>query len=311
MELTRPFAENGDRQDFPVDTQGNGSMSLQQGFGAFYGLPPEDGGLFIQRPQFNQLMYLVSKGVIDNKTAIKTLKSKYDYLSTSSAKLLTENLEWTVGTGGKFTDLQTAISEAAKFIENKDYILTLKLISNIETNNPIYIRKLNIPFVNIDFNGFKVKITSETIGFYIWNSKIGKILKPYVESYSTCFYFLNSTCEQIGFKDTSYTCKLSCSAPNISVGSPIAGIQAGTGSAVIFIGKFQFLTPDTNKHCFTSSGGGFLSYRDITEVIQSSGVAFNVVNGAFISNARVTVTGGASKNSQTPNVVSESGIIFG
>lgn len=311
MELTRPFAENGDRQDFPVNTQGDGSMSLQQGFGAFYGLPPEEGGLFIQRPQFNQLMYLVSKGVIDNKTDIKTLKSKYDYLSTSSAKLLTGNLEWTVGTGGKFDNLQTAISEAAKFIENKDYTLTLKLISNIETNKPIYIRKLNIPFVNIDFNGFKVKITSETIGFYISNSKIGKILKPYVESYSTCLHFLNSTCEQIGFTDTSYTCKLSCSAPNINVGSPISGIQAGTGSAVIFIGKFQFLTPDTNKHCFTSAGGGFLSYRDITEVIQSSGVAFNVLNGGFISNARVTVTGGASKNSQTPHVVSESGIIFG
>lgn len=310
MDLTRPFAENGDRQDFPVDTQGDGTMSLQQGFGAFYGLPPEEGGLFIQRPQFNQLMYLVSKGVIDNKTAIETLKSEYDSLSTSSAKFLTQNLEWTVGAGGKFTDLQTAINEAAKYINNKDYILKLKLISNIETNRAIYIRKLNIPFVDIDFNGFKVKINSQTIGFYIWSSKIGKIIKPYVESYSTCFYFLNSTCEQIGFANTSYTCKLSCSAPNANAYSPIAGIQAGTGSGVIFIGKFQFLTPDINKHCFTSSGGGFLSYRVPSEVIQSSGVAFNVSNGGFISNSGVTVTGGASKNSQTPNVVSGTGIIF-
>lgn len=226
-------------------------------------------------------------------------------------QLLTKSLEWTVGSEGKFTNLQTAINEAAKFINNKDYIITLKLVSNIESNRQILIRKLHIPFVNIDFNGFKVKITSETIGFYIWSSKIGKILKPYVESYSTCFYFLNSTCEQIGYTDTSYTCKLSCSIPNINVTTPISGIQAGTGSSVIFMGKFQFLTPSTNKHCFTGSGGGILSYRHPTEVIQSSGTAFNIINGAFISNFGVSVTGGASKNSQTPNVVSESGIIFG
>ncbi|CBJ94335.1 hypothetical phage protein [Campylobacter phage CPt10] len=247
-----------------------------------------------------------------NKSEINTkLQDVLAQADNRYPTLLTQNLEWTVGVGGKFTNLQTAINEAAKFINNKDYILTLKLISNIEANNPIYIRKLNIPFVNIDFNGFKVKITSETIGFYIWSSKIGKILKPYVESYSTCFYFLNSTCEQIGFADTSYTCKLSCSKSNVSAGAPISGIQAGTGAAVIFMGKFQFLTPDINKHCFTSSGVGVLSYRNPTEVIQPSGVAFNVVNGGLISNSGVTVTGGASKNSQTPNVVSESGIIFG
>ncbi|EPP4233332.1 hypothetical protein ACUPZ6_001818 [Campylobacter coli] len=251
-------------------------------------------------------------GSVYNKSEIDTkLQDVLVQADNRYSTLLTENLEWAVGVGGQFADLQTAINEAAKFINNKDYILTLKLISNIETNNPILIRKLNIPFVNINFNGFKVKITSETIGFYIWSSKIGKILKPYVESYSTCFYFLHSTCEQIGFSDTSYTCKLSCSVPNISISTPISGIQSGTGSAVIFKGKFQFLTPDTNKHCFTSSSGGFLGYRHPTEVIQSSGVAFNVINGASISNVGVTVTGGASKNSQTPNVVSESGIIFG
>ncbi|ENU2677227.1 hypothetical protein ACE4NS_000798 [Campylobacter coli] len=230
---------------------------------------------------------------------------------SEKAKLLTQNLEWTVGTGGKFKGLQEAINEAAKYINNKDYTLKLKLISNIETNNSIYIRKLNIPFVDIDFNGFKVKINSKAMGFLILSSKIGKILKPYVESYRNCFNFLNSTCQQIGLSDTSYTCKLSCSAPNISVSNPIAGIHVGTGSAVIFMGKFQFLTPDTNKHCFTSSGGGVLSYRHPSEVIQSSGVAFNILNGGFISNMGVKVTGGASKNSQTPNVVSESGIIFG
>lgn len=168
MELTRPFAENGDRQDFPVDTQGDGSMSLQQGFGAFYGLPPEEGGLFIQRPQFNQLMYLVSKGVIDNKTAIKTLKSEYNSLSTSSAKLLTENLTWTVGTGGKFSDINSAIIEANKYIPINDVnSITIKIADGFvisEQIKPIVNPRLNVFLtsenrnVNVDCRTFTVNL---------------------------------------------------------------------------------------------------------------------------------------------------------
>ena len=66
MELTRPFAENGDRQDFAIETQGNGEMSLQQGFGPLYSQAPESGGLFIDRAKFNQLMYLTTKGVLNS-----------------------------------------------------------------------------------------------------------------------------------------------------------------------------------------------------------------------------------------------------
>lgn len=66
MELTRPFAEDGERQDFAIETQGNGEMSLQQGFGPLYSQAPESGGLFIDRAKFNQLMYLTTKGVLDS-----------------------------------------------------------------------------------------------------------------------------------------------------------------------------------------------------------------------------------------------------
>ncbi len=140
MELTRPFAENGDRQDFPVDTQGDGSMSLQQGFGPLFGNPPEEGGYFIDRMKFNQLMYLVSKGVIDNKTDIKTLKSEYGSLSTSSVKLLTKNLTWTVGSGGTFSDINSAIIEANKYYSSDlTKTITLKIISNITIDNRVAI----------------------------------------------------------------------------------------------------------------------------------------------------------------------------
>ena len=166
MELTRPFAENGDRQDFPVNTQGDGTMSLQQGFGTFYGLPPEEGGLFIQRPQFNQLMYLVSKGVIDNKTAIETLKSQYGSLSTSSAKLLTKNLTWNVGSGGDFTDLQTAIDEASKYIPigankikitiQQGYVIDKTIYSTIFTDTAFVEVTSNSVEINVEATGLTI-----------------------------------------------------------------------------------------------------------------------------------------------------------
>lgn len=149
MELTRPFAENGDRKDFPVDTQGDGSMSLQQGFGAFYGLPPEEGGLFIERAKFNQLMYLVSKGVIDNKTATKSLESKYSSLLASSVKLLTKNLVWTVGTGGTHLTLKQALDEACKYKALPNCTITISLKSGYTVNEAINYSYVDLGFVTI------------------------------------------------------------------------------------------------------------------------------------------------------------------
>lgn len=72
MALTKPFAQNGDKKAIPENTTGDGSLSYETGFGGFYALPPEEGGLFIDRAQFNQLMYDTTSQVLANKTAIAT-----------------------------------------------------------------------------------------------------------------------------------------------------------------------------------------------------------------------------------------------
>lgn len=149
MELTRPFAENGDRQDFPVDTQINGTMSLQQGFGNFYGLPPEEGGLFIERAKFNQLMYLTTKGVIDNKN--------------NSAKLLTQNLTWTVGSGGNYENLKSALNEACKYQNIGQFILTIKLLEDITETDTLSFTGVNLGFVIIDGANFNLIINNKNL----------------------------------------------------------------------------------------------------------------------------------------------------
>lgn len=237
MELTRPFAENGDRQDFPVDTQGDGSMSLQQGFGAFYGLPPEEGGLFIQRPQFNQLMYLVSKGVIDNKTAIKALESKYGSLLANTPKLLTRNLTWTVGSGGKFTKISDALNEALKYHPAKigfgSFLVTLTLKNGFIMDEQIKcIGGIDLGFVSIE---------TETPGaeVIVENSAI----QTEIGGFKTAFYASNN-----GVLPTlNFKCKLRTPNEKNTVGFVLR-----YGGNIVLTSKSEF--SDFDVGCFLGDG---------------------------------------------------------
>ena len=82
MGLTTPFAQNGDKKEIPQNTS-NGSVSFDRGFGSFYALPPEEGGLFIDRAQFNQLMYDTTSQVLENKTAIATQANRINEVNTT------------------------------------------------------------------------------------------------------------------------------------------------------------------------------------------------------------------------------------
>ena len=73
MALTTPFAQNGDKKAIPQSTS-DGSVSFDRGFGSFYALPPEEGGLFIDRAQFNQLMYDTTSAIIGNSNNITTIQ---------------------------------------------------------------------------------------------------------------------------------------------------------------------------------------------------------------------------------------------
>lgn len=93
MALTTAFARNGNRKAVP-QTTADGSVSYNEGFGAFYALPPEEGGLFIDRAQFNQIMYDTTSAVITNQNSINTLNGSVNTLNTKVA-----NIERGVATG--------------------------------------------------------------------------------------------------------------------------------------------------------------------------------------------------------------------
>ena len=222
MALTTPFAQNGDKKEIPQNTS-DGSVSFDRGFGSFYALPPEEGGLFIDRAQFNQLMFDTTSQVLENKQALSTLsgstynKSEVDNLINTKAnwnavvnltgdqtingvKTFTSNISSpniaamqnnlntifsstsspvkaqttskiiTVGSGGDFQDLLSAINEAKKYTSPVE----IKLVSNLEVNQSIVISGVNGRHININFQNYKItNISSKAAQLFITSSDIG------------------------------------------------------------------------------------------------------------------------------------------
>ena len=65
---TTPFANTGETEDFSIGTDPSGKVSLEKGWTELYELRPEEGGLFILRKVFNQMMKLVSTDTVSWKT---------------------------------------------------------------------------------------------------------------------------------------------------------------------------------------------------------------------------------------------------
>lgn len=97
MELNIPFAETGNREDFPINATADQSLSLEKGYPIPYQLKPEEGGKFILRPEFNQMMYLATKEIVDWRTQTfpnwsAELSSGLKYKKTSIVKYTDSNV---------------------------------------------------------------------------------------------------------------------------------------------------------------------------------------------------------------------------
>lgn len=196
MELSRPFAENGDRIDFPEDAQGDGDLSLEQGFGPRFALPPEESGLFIDRQKYNQLMYLVTKGVIDAKEAVKLMQqgmteglakltefetklsgftSRLDSLEDEVANidesliggkvvtLVDKDVFITVGnpgSGAQFERLEDALYEGMKYKPINNHYVFVVLKTNLTIDYPIILYGVDMSHIIISgwFDGTKGQV---------------------------------------------------------------------------------------------------------------------------------------------------------
>lgn len=60
----KPFANSGDREEIPETSQTDNSLSWDDGYTKPYSVTPNEGGKFILRTKFNQIIYLITNEII-------------------------------------------------------------------------------------------------------------------------------------------------------------------------------------------------------------------------------------------------------
>ena len=87
--LKDPWADTGDRVQFPYNPDTiTELMSWIKGFTAKYQRMPEEGGVYIERREFNQILYLLTKQVID---AFKITASDAQLNAETAARMEKDN----------------------------------------------------------------------------------------------------------------------------------------------------------------------------------------------------------------------------
>ena len=87
--LKDPWADTGDRVQFPYNPDTiTELMSWLKGFTAKYQRIPEEGGVYIERREFNQILYLLTKQVID---AFKITASDAQLNAETAARIEKDN----------------------------------------------------------------------------------------------------------------------------------------------------------------------------------------------------------------------------
>ena len=344
MALTKPFAENGDKKTIPENTTGDGSLSYETGFGGFYALPPEEGGLYIDRAQFNQLMYDTTSQVLENKQALSNLNSS-TYNKTEVNNLLGVKADWNAVV--KLTDDQT-INGVKTFTSN----ITSPNITNLQNQMNSIVGSGNTPFlvkddvINItagtggDFTqltdalAYCKQVSSKQISANISITLLSDFSSDLLlESFPTIHIHCN------GFKLAN---KLTINYSKITIiklkidknltaffseiflynGVTAGGddMNGGFGSSIIanasdiLIGGVVNLSPNSSNFGIFSKGNSRVYLDSSGNYTQTTGICFaSVIGGGEISSDNGVILTGVSvpKSNVATNVVTNSGIIMG
>lgn len=247
--------------------------------------------------------------------------------------LLTQNLEWAVGTGGKFTNLNDALSEALKY--NKSNIIVIKLKSGFVFNEKIVFSNANFNNVIIRSEDDIVKVNPNNAVFndtlvnhlFLANYSITPIidikvdLNPSENSNSTKkIVFLglyqnsrgiiaenkgcmNAVWDAIMVEQASTLLANNCVIEN----SGYDGIFCNHGSIV---SANSATIKGTARHGILVRQGGYVCAKGAKILEQARGTLLQCEGGIIHANELVTTGSTATQTNITPNQPASVGIIF-
>ena len=289
MTLTTAFCANGTKTTIPQTTT-DGSVSYDQGFGDSYALPPEEGGKFIDRAQFNQLMFDTTSAVIENNQSITQINSKISLLSQPATVKITLGDS---SSGAQFQTLDDALAEAGKYFGNK--LVEITLLSDITINKSYSIT--NILYNNISIVGSGAR---RTINF-----DAGAQL-----NFWSCLFFLKN----INFKTTQsdmYLIRALNAAQGTITECSFDGAAVGITSRTSFLGLITCEFTNISGACVQNYRNGVIdcSYFTINANVAS---LLNQNQGgiASVDNTTINAQFTTSKYNITANILTRDGIIF-
>lgn len=286
-------------------------------------------------------------GTLSNLTTTNksNIVSAINEVNTTTPKLLTSNLEWTVGTSGDYTTLQDALEEASRlspiFINN-GIKLVLKLKTGFNWNFKLIIKNVNLNFVELQSEDSLINIASSVFNgggtlisfgnclpftinasFRLASAVSGSV---FVEYFNCAKAVVSPNLTFDGF-DRAFNIiqsNVSITLANIinnqsygvnAVGSicSLGGLifnNNGTaiynsGGATTYMYKGEINNSTTNSVRCTNGFVGFFQ----SKISQTSGTHCYVSGGGVISLVQTTPTGGADY-SQALNILTGNGIIF-
>ena len=102
-------------------------------------------------------------GTLSNLTTTNksNIVSAINEVNNTTSKLLTRNINWSVGTGGNFTDLGSALLEASKYKQTGLFRIVITLLNNLTLSKTVAV-PYNLPNVILDGNNFRIDIMDKT-----------------------------------------------------------------------------------------------------------------------------------------------------
>ena len=302
MALTKPFAENGDKKAIPQTTS-DGSVSFDRGFGSFYALPPEEGGLFIDRAQFNQLMFDTTSQVLENKQQITAQTNRINEVNTT----LTQSINTKANQATTYTKTEVNNLVNAKANANATVNLTgNQTIAGIKTfSSPVVVPNAtaNTHAVNRAQLNTKIDSTKAT-------KLLTENLVKTVGGVGADFANLRQALEwasQYSYSGGRFTITLNC---NPDMGTP--GVYLPIGEALIVIDGQNNTFNCVNSYFFTAAmntteyNSGFfnsnitiknfiLNYNGITTSLYGCAFQLTGINATF-DNIKININNSNIEN---------------
>lgn len=281
----------------------------------------------------NEIYVKKKEGSLTGTSTLADAIKSGDVSNLNYSKILTQNLEWTVGTGGKFANINDALSEALKY--NKSNIIVIKLKSGFVFNEKIVFTNANFNNVIIRSEDDIVKVNpnnavfSDTSTNYLFlsNYSITPIidikvdLNPLENSNNTKkIVFLGLYQNSRGFISPNAGCKNAAwDAVMVEGASTLLANECvieNAGYDGIFCNQGSIVSANsstikgTTRHGILTRLGGYVAANNAKLIDQTQGTLLQCEGGIIHANGLVTTGSTTTQTNITPNQPASYGIIF-